>query len=514
MPSEERATTPARPGRPREPRSRSAAFLKGWWHLLTLGLVLVLGAATFLYGNVLTCGGPGSGVRSVGGQCVGVTDGSYVYHDDFHRIQELITKENDRVAGLTDRHVVRVALLSTFTFGDVSPMDPGRIRRALEGAYTAQMRANHTRRLGDSKPALQLYLANTGSRQEHWEPVVDDLVAMTEDEENPLVAVVGMAVSIESTQEMATRMSRHGIPMVSTSATADGLEHGSIDGLVRAAPSNTEMVRALRRYLDGLEEPARATLVYDSTEPDLFTTTLRDAYQTHLGGYMEGHPQEYAGTTVGDTPRAGLFDTVTLNVCASETDTVFFAGRAPDLWEFVASLESRGCSDDPLRVLFATIGLTAMDDEDAMGMLRDSNITLVYASGIDPRWGDPKAGEDAPPHYGHFTEAFDEYVGDEGGSAFNNGYALVHHDALAVVARAVRMTNGMDLGDRPPRAEDVLAQLMLVNTAHEVPAGGGTLNYSDEHGGEAVGRYVPVVELPMEGERPAADPYVIGGTGP
>ncbi|WP_433699015.1 ATP-binding protein [Nocardiopsis sp. CA-288880] len=235
---------------------------------------------------------------------------------------------------------------------------------------------------------------------------------------------------------------------------------------------------------------------------------------------LSSHPQEYVGTTVGDTPQAGLFGTVTQNVCASENDTVLFAGRAPDLDAFLESLAYRSCLDRPLRVLFVATGLTILDDGEAMARLEEGNTTLVYASAIDPRWGSGDPSADAPPDYASFVNAFHEYgadpeavpdVGDT--TAFNNGYALVNHDAFAVAATAIRMTNRMDLDGGPPTASMVGAQLMLLNNAYRVPAGGGVLNYSDEYGGEAAGRYVPVVEMPLEGDLPLPDPYVIGAPG-
>ncbi|WP_159941603.1 MULTISPECIES: ABC transporter substrate-binding protein [unclassified Nocardiopsis] len=497
---------------PHRPSSPLARWLRRWWKLLAPAAVALLLVLGLLYWNVFTCGGPLNGVRRIDGQCVGVTDGAHLYHEAYEEVQADIARENARVAEEADGHVVRIALLGTLTFGDVSPMDPTRMRRSLEGAYTAQMRANHSHHFGDRKPQIQLLLANMGGRQRQWEPVVNDLVALSEDEERPLVAVIGMGVSIDSTRDVARVLNEHDIPMVSAAVTADGLAHDQTEGLVRAAPSNTEYVRALRAYLDALDEPVRATLVYDTTEPDLFVTTLREAYRDQLGGFLTGHAQEYVGTTGDTPPRSGLFHTVTLNVCASGTDTVLFAGRAPDLRQFLGSLASRACSDRPLRVLFAVIGLSPLDDEEVMAHLRDGNLTLVYASATDPRWasGDPSA--EAPPHYASFVNAFHEYVGDDDPSAFNNGYALVNHDAFAVAASAVRMTNGMDL-EGPPTATEVGAQLMLLNSAHEVRAGGGVLSYSGEYGGEAIGRYVPVVELPLDGDLPAPDPYVIGGAG-
>lgn len=514
----------AAPTRPLVPQSPLLGRWRRWRRLAVPILALLLLAPVALYWNAFTCGGPASGVRSVDGQCVGVTDGAHVYHGDYAHVQALIEEENTRVAAQTDGHVVRVALLGTLTFGEVSPMDPVRMRRALEGAYTAQMRANHTRVFGDTKPGIQLHLANMGGQQEQWEPVVDDLVEMAGDATHPLVAVIGMGVSVDSTRDVAARLAEHDISMVSSAVTADGLEHDETDGLMRAAPSNTEYVRALGRYLDGeeaAEDPPRATLVYDATEPDLFVTTLRDAYERHLAEYVSGHPQEYTGTTVGDTPQAGLFNTVTQNVCASENDTVLFAGRAPDLDAFLESLAYRSCLDRPLRLLFVATGLTVLNDEGAMDRLEEGNITLVYASAIDPRWGTGDPSADAPPDYAAFVNAFHEYgadpaaVADSGDTtALNNGYALVNHDAFAVAATAIRMTNRMDLQGEPPTASMVRSQLMLINNAYHVPAGGGSLHYSDEHGGEATGRYVPVVEMPLRDDLPLPDPYVIGGPAP
>ncbi|MCY9786804.1 hypothetical protein KIK06_23255 [Nocardiopsis sp. EMB25] len=473
---------------------------------VAVAVVLAMVATSVVLWDRFSCGGPGSGVRSVEGQCVGVTDGGHVFHDDFAGIQALIAKENARVAeeGGT---VVRIAFLGTFTFGDVSPMDPGRVRRALEGAYTAMMRANHSHDFGDPSPQIQLVLANTGAQQEHWETVVDDLVAMTS-EPVPLVAVVGMGVSIESTRSAARRLAENEVPMVSSAVTADGLDHFEIPGLLRAAPSNSEYVRALRNYLDGLEEAPRATLVYDTTEPDLFVSTLRRAYEDQLGQYVTGQAQEFSGTTVGDAPRAGLFDTVTLNVCVAESDTVLFAGRTPDLDAFLESLAARSCDDTPIRVLFVVVGLSALADEDTMALLDEGDITLVHASGIDPRWATGGPDADVPPGYAAFRSAFAREVDDDP-TALRNGYALVTHDAFAVAASAVRTTNAMEL-DGPPLPPDVLHQLMLLNSAHVVPAGAGVFSYGPERGGEAVGRYVPVVELPLEGDQPQERPYVIG----
>ncbi|MBE2998267.1 hypothetical protein IDM40_06045 [Nocardiopsis sp. HNM0947] len=473
-------------------------------------LALVLVAVGLRYWDEFTCGGPGNGVHLIGGQCVGITDDAHVFHEGFEEIQGKIAAENDRVAEAVEsgeNQAVKIAYLGTFSFGEVGPMDPVRMLRAIEGAYTAQMTANQSPRFGDRTPEIQLELANVGSQQAQWEPVVDQLVPMTEDD-IPLVAVTGMGVSIDSTRDIAERLSSENIPMVSSAVTADGLDDGDIPGLLRAAPSNTEYVRALREYMDGLDEEPAGTLVYDRNEPDLFVSTLRSAYEENLADFTEGSAQEYGGTTVGESSSSGVYTPISMNLCWNATDTVFFAGRAPDLDDFLYTLSIRDCDHIPLKIVFAVTGLSVIQDDDVMGYLEDGNMSLIYASATDPRWENATPGDDAPEHYGDFVNSYREYVGDDTG-AFDNGYALVNHDAVGVAARAVRISYEGD-EEQPPTASEVFSQLMLLNSAHEVRGGGGMLSYTDETEGEAAGRYVPVVELPLEGDQPLEDPYITG----
>lgn len=493
-------------------------------------LVLAVVATALMLGDRFTCGGPGSGVREIQGECVGVTDGSFEFADEFEHVSGLIRAENERIDALAGgQPIVRVAFLGTLSFEEVGPMDPTRMRGALEGAYTAQIRANDTRAYGDPTPQIQLVLANMGGRQGSWEPVVEDLVAMAQDEDRPLVAVTGLGVSIESTKSVAEELHRYDIPMVSSAVTADGLAHGpeGIDdagdeenpaspGVIRVAPSNNEYVKALRTYLEGLDEPARAVIVHDQTEPDLFVSTLKSAYDAHLSAYTEGRSvQTYRGTTVGDTPPAGLFSDVSGNVCATDADTILFAGRAPDLDAFLDSLRYSVCDRD-MRVLFVSTGMSMLNQEEEMRIVEEQDITLVYATGVDPRWNDAPAGSPGVPEgYPAFRDAYLEHFGEQDPDLERlvNGYALVNHDAVAVAAAALRMTN--EQGNEPvaPKAEAVRDRLMLLNTRNsQVTAGGGTLSYSPEGAGEAIGRYVPIVELPFDADvEPKSEPHVIDG---
>ncbi|GAA1465037.1 hypothetical protein NE857_01700 [Nocardiopsis exhalans] len=510
---------------------------KDWKRVLLLGfagvLTVVLVTTTVAFWDQFTCGGPGSGVREVDGECVGVTDGSFSFGPEFEDIQKRIKAENDRVADLADEEnpVVRVAFLGILTFDEVSPMDPERMLRSLEGAYTAVRRANDTQNFGDQSPQIQLVLANVGSRQEQWKPVVEQLVAMSDDRDRPLVAVTGMGVSVTSTRDIAERLNEESIPMISSAVTADGLAHGpggindggdeenpALPGVIRVVPSNNEYVRALGDYLDAEPDPVRALIVYDNDtdERDLFVDTLREAYEEHLSDYLDAddYEQPFEGTTLGDTPSKAKFNIIARNVCNTGVNTVLYAGRAPDLDVFLDSLDSIPCRlDEPLRVLFVATGLSAANNDKTMGIAEANDINLVYASGFDTRWETAPPGSEAVPEgYEKFRNAYLHYLPDAEVEGLVNGYALANHDAVAVAASAVRMTNDEEGVEGPLTPRAVRSMLMLLNSEYPVEAGGGTLSYrSTGSSGEAIGRYVPIVELPLGDSRePLPDPYVIG----
>ncbi|WP_415840348.1 ABC transporter substrate-binding protein, partial [Nocardiopsis gilva] len=470
---------------------------------IAVAAVLLVGVAVWVAPSVM-CGGPGSDTSLVDGQCVGVTDGSFVFDRRFDEIQQRIKAENDRVAWQS-KPSVKVALLTTLTPTEKSPMDTWRVRSSLEGAYVAQMRANHGVELGDQLPLTQLYLANEGSHQAQWEPVAQELVEMTEDEA-PLVAVIGLGVSITATEEAAQYFSDRQIPMVSAVVTADGLDYNGFPGLLRASPSNSQYVDALDAYIDDQKDLESAILVNDSNDPDLFVATLREAYERELSGMFKDFPAlPFRGSTLGETPRAGLFDAITRNICTADPDMVVYAGRTQDLHTFIDSLSVRVCRNDPLTVVFSVTGLSILKDEEALEKLKKGNVTLVYASATDPDWSENP--DEAPEYFPAFLSAYTRFVGRDS-DALDDGYAVMHHDAMATAVSAVRIAQPVEgEGLRPM---DVYDALLLLHTAHPVPGASGTLSFTQEGNGNPGGKVIPVIEVrgPDEVKAVEGDPYV------
>lgn len=476
--------------------------------LSLLTLIAAVTAAGILYGPGMVaeirCGGLGSEVRRMDGECVGVTDGSFVFQDQFATVQENIKAENDWAAAQAeaeDLPLVRIAMLTTMTTTSDSAMSADKIQSALEGAYVALHRANRTAELGDRTRLVQLYLANEGARQAHWEFTVDRLEDMVDDDV-PLVAVMGQGVSSDRTVAAAERLSDAGIPMVTGVTTADGIDHDHIDGLIRTAPSNTDFATALRRHLDARGDIDSAMLVYDSTAEDRYTTTLRTAYEAELGEYIAGSHQPFPGRSIA-TGGPEVFDPITRNICTSESEAVLFAGREPDLRVFLEALSVRACYDRPLTVLFGVTGTDMQQDEELGERISKAGLDVRYAAGADPGWA--TGATEAPVDFAAFHGHYSRLVGSDP-AGLSDGYAVTYHDALATAIAAVRITNPWEV--EAPKPEDVREHLLLLNSEQVVRGATGTLSFASNRGGNPGGKWVPVVALPYPAE-PSGEPTYV-----
>ncbi|MDB1086573.1 hypothetical protein PJ985_03200 [Streptomyces sp. ACA25] len=481
-------------------------------------LVAGAGAAGFLaflafvLPERLDCGGWGSGLTREGGECVGVTDGSYAFAPldgagpaaEFADVQKLIKAENDRVAA-ADTEYVKVGLLATLTPAENGPLAPQRVLHALQGAYTAQMRANHTADMGDKQPLVQLHLANAGSRHETWEPAVERLVAMAGDE-SPLVAVVGLSISTEASQAAAEELAAHEIPIVASSASADGLNMRMRDGMIRVTGSNTDFVNALERHVRAAGgDLSRAMLVSDRNDPDLHVATLTDAFARLLEQEDDVMPRKsFSGTTLRSSGPVSLFRPITDSICGTGAEMVLFSGRTGDLHAFLEALHVRDCrAQQPLSVLFVETG--PVEDVSAAARpdrLEENGITIVQASAMDPQWfGEEDAGSPAPNGFEHFHLAFAEHVGHrteaQVKAALRDGYAVANHDAMYAAVRAIRTGHGerQERGEPTTPAGVREALFRLEN----VQAASGTLSFPEERGGDPGGKPLPVIELPAGG---------------
>lgn len=160
--------------------------------LVILLAVAVLGTAGYFGYGVWADDSCATGVTEVGNECVGVTDGSYVFNDDLGPVTARIKEENDSVAG---KNPVTVALMIPL----ISDQQAERreMVEQVQGAYLAQYRAN---RESGKQPPIRLVLANPGREYGQWRRVADQLARSATDGKENLRAVTGINISIANSE--------------------------------------------------------------------------------------------------------------------------------------------------------------------------------------------------------------------------------------------------------------------------------------------------------------------------
>jgi ABC-type branched-subunit amino acid transport system substrate-binding protein len=478
----------------------------------------VLGAPPTALPDV-RCGGLNSGVVRIEGQCIGVTDGSFAYDQpladhqqtaEFAYVQERIRTENERVRaqalntlGGSQLPYVRVAVLMPMTTDRRSALSVDQIRAGLQGAYVAQYRANHSDEVGDRTPQIELLLANEGSNQEHWRAVVDQLVGLTRGD-HPLVAVVGLGVSLPETKVAAEELAKHRVATVGAVLTADSMSSDSDSGssgddltFVRVSPSNTDYAVELSRSLDELGQTHRGMVVYDKNK-DEYTATLKSAYEARLTKHLirPYHPQAFRGK-LDPSQHVPHFDTIVKNICAAGADAVFYAGRVAELKTFIGQLAGHECAGRrSLTIFLGHNDLSALEDPDTLATLTRGRIRVVYVTATDvARWQARPA--DAPQGYRPFLTTFRAQFpsAGTGDPALPDSYAIKHHDAVLVATTAIRRA-AEEWKTPAPTPRQVSDELGRLNHEYAVKGAGGTLDFSPATRGWPSSTRIPICSIP------------------
>lgn len=467
-----------------------------------LALALLIAAGAGWYFAAVPLFRPCNGDLTLhGGECVGVSDGTHSFGDNrLASLEARIRDENRKIAG---SRAITVALLMPITLQpEGNPRRPGnnllsleQVRAQIEGAHIAQLQANNS----EQELKVRLVLANEGSHEHAWRPVVDRLKQMVHDPQ-PLVAVTGLGVSVQQTVDGARELSRSGIPMVGAVITADGLnsEDARIPGLTRVNPSNSDVLAALAGYLPTQRPDLRtAMLVADTNPDDFYTRNLTEDFQRQLGSYLRaaGSPtMPYQGRpgSVGITTQ---FENIAGRLCGDNPpDMVFYAGRAGLLPEFVTQLRQRGCARD--RNVTVVTGSDASDLQVTLDppARTDAPVSVIYGALAEPTaLADPATNPDF-----HGYQRFEEAFLGVGFPAehLSNGWAIMQHDALLAVETAAR--NAVEQQPTLPEPGDVGSHLLLFNDAtHKVNGAGGSFNL--DLAGNATNRRIPIIELTPEG---------------
>ncbi|TJZ44541.1 hypothetical protein FCH28_29840 [Streptomyces piniterrae] len=482
--------------------------------------VFGLGALTailiiFVVGVLRGPGRCGNDLQEIGGDCVGVTAGAFEADPGIRSLIEAVADENAKVRrdwespGNGPRiPYVRIALMMPFTADDHSAMTTDMIRRGLAGSLAAQRQAN---RFGG--PHYQLLLAPDGRNLDAWRPVVERLAELAGETRTPLVGVTGIPSSTPETRQTIAALSKHRIPTIGPVITAANMNSPYF---FKTSPNNDQFGRALKLYLDKRPEQHKGFLVWDNRKEDVYSQNLRSVFEKHFGKAYDlpGHNSNFTGSSGTDKGIPQRFTDAVTKICNEKSDTAFFAGRDQDLPAFIERLAQEGDCGRPtkLRILKVGIGLEPTLTADApTRWLNEARATIVDASSVDPAWwSGPSKPEKA---LGRFLDRFEELQKRHklGTKPLDDGYAVMYHDAFALLADAVdrTFTEVNEGGKQTPEAvhiptkDDVYNTLVIPTIAGEncsscLVGAGGTYGFEGPGKNDqwAVCKPVPVVEYP------------------
>lgn len=492
-----------------------------WWLRIGVSVVVVcalVAGGLWAYQHFLVrCA---DGVSRVGdpGECVGITDGAYVFHPDLTEVTRLIETENQRVED-SGEPWVSIAYFEPMTLGE-GDKGTSSIEQELQGAYLAQYALNHHKRGGEGEsPQVKLLLANPGSGSRQWETVVRQILGMT-DGPHPVVAVAGFGQSRATTLKAVDRLRAHKIPMVGSTVTADGLSESGETSFFRAVAPNSDQTAAVVDHLlerQREEKDFTVQLIEDRNDGDIYSRSLRRGFVTaarQRGLRVDPVDLPFlSNEKSASNALAALAD----KVCARgggapRADAVYFAGRGRDLKTFIeaAGAHGRECEttvysgDDAVGMFFDLFQLEDGEAyEDFLSRWDSSGVQVQYTALAHPDAAARIYGGQGRNPYPDFLKWYQEEF--TGRRDLYSGQAMLGYDATFAIGVAVRNAAG-DRAGKELSPGDVRQMLGQINGTTALPGVSGPISFGRL--GNPVNKPLPLVRLSVD-QAEATHHYVL-----
>ncbi|MEU6670919.1 ABC transporter substrate-binding protein [Streptomyces sp. NPDC046727] len=469
------------------------------------------------------------GVERIGGECIGVNGEGYDFGTPQIRdVARAIARENKKIEG--QPHVTVAMML---------PLQSDRaalrrqMRSDLQGAYLGQIQANE----GEGEPPkVRLVLANPGRDYGQQAKVVDTLLRMAASPEDRLRAVTGFNLSLGATEEAVSRLTEHKVPVLASRISgdqianedgADGMAKPRYPGLARIIPTNSDAAQALADFNgERGRENRKTVLVYDR-RPDKYNESLAKAFS----GIEERGPagpaaMPFESPAIDEAGSTGnQFTQIANNICDSDADIVYFAGRTLHLRIFALKLAQVGCENRHYTIMSGSDAASLRQDmsEQDWAQLRGADgkakVTVQYAAPAHPdawsteltawnrKWDathdrEPTAGE-LPQYLTEPKAALDglkklidttHRQGTDLGSTPNldDSRTMLVYDGLVTIGTALHQMQNGD-AKAMPSLEDVGREWSQLQSRHRVRGTSGLICLTS--GGNPYDKPAAVVEL-------------------
>jgi hypothetical protein len=453
-------------------------------------------------------------------EAVHLTDGEHVYSENLRTVQELIHAENQRVRA-DDADWVSVV------FADVMDPRPGdrinadAVRHDLQGAYIAQQAWNAP---ANRAPKVRLLLADLGSQMSGWRAAAAQIRAGVDGEER-IVAVAGLAVSTQDVREFVDEIAKSKVAIVAGAITGDkmtvALGGGPVPGMVRVAPTNSDMAVATLRYLDrapGLPAAPRVLEVRDQNRADDYAVSLGEAFSKAITAqpgrrYAVLRPQMVFNSSLDEA--GTILAAKAEKVCELRADVVHFAGRGADMKGFLPGLASRSCTSRHLLVLGPPdIARSAHSPLWASGS--EANMTVLAPGLTSPSmWREDRgaASGETVSRFGSCPTCYATLFPDE---SMADSDAALSHDAVWTAILGIRdVVAGQASTGAGPSRPKAAAVAQALNQLRVDGVSGWICTFDADH--NPVNKAVPMLQVEHTGaiqyqalSSPSGEP-IIGG---
>ncbi|MGW4043100.1 ABC transporter substrate-binding protein [Streptomyces sp. NPDC004721] len=334
------------------------------------------------------------GIERIGGECIGVNGDGYDFDTpEIRDVARAIARENRSIQG--QPHVTVAMMLPLQS--DMAALRR-QMRSDLQGAYLGQLQANE----GEGEPPkIRLVLANPGRNYQHQSTVVDTLLRMAASPKDRLRAVTGFNLSLDATEDAVKRLTDHKVPVLASRISgdqianedaADGMAKPTFPGLARILPTNYDAAQALANFNgERGQENSKTVLVYD-TRPDSYNESLAKAFS----GIDEKGPagpaaMPFESPAIDEAGSTGnQFTQIANNICDSDADIVYFAGRTLHLRIFALKLAEVGCKNRHYTIISGSDAaslrqdMTTKDWTQLRGTGGQAKVTVEYAAPAHP----------------------------------------------------------------------------------------------------------------------------------
>src|SRR5262249_22299192 len=160
------------------------------------------------------------GVRRIDtNECVGITDGSFVFHDRLKSMLAQIRKTNHEIEG-SGRPYVTVIYVSQLSLSASEAAGGDDLLADIQGEL-AGIALRQRRRIENVKdgtmPQMRVLVANAGGQYRFAKDVAGDILKRI-DEDETIIGVVGFDESRKNVRDAIDKLRSKAIPVISTAA--------------------------------------------------------------------------------------------------------------------------------------------------------------------------------------------------------------------------------------------------------------------------------------------------------